>query len=827
MNKHRSIKQTNKHRRVYGVVITALLITGAPIVVSAQEEAVVLEEIIVTARKREENLRDVPVSISVIDDTFIKNAGILDQFDLFENVPGIQYNQDHDRQGVRAAVRGVQSNAQNPIRAKVTSFIDGIPVLGQTGSLQFHGIQRIEVMRGPQSAAFGRATFAGAINYVTKNPGDEFDASFSAGTSDLGRNVAAVSLSGPLTDTLGIIVDASYDEYRGADEWVSTDGITLGSTSTKYITSKLVWEPTNNFDMNLRFMHLETDDDPPLQWNIPGAELAACTNFTLPNGRGYVQGEWSCDPSIPEGGAPQNIHPEETLEEGTYAYYQAQTFSVLDPGSYVKRNRVQGELNFLLKNDTLIQVLASHSEDKLRRWFDVDRSDSVPRFRPNGTMLGGNVRARANPNTINESYGEIRWVSSGDQPLRWVVGASIYDYTLNTDFVDQLAGSILGLEDEANGGNPFSPVAINSDIATNSGIFGNLTWDVSDRTTVSAEVRFQRDDVNSSSHLTNFTFNNLTNSIQPRLAINHTINKNWSTYGQVSSGTNAAGVNISFLDENRQASLAAAKAAGVVTYETDHFLSYKEERVTNFEIGIKGNALDNRLRLSASVYHMKWADMIQPGGIDWDGDWNDGSFDPDGRIFNVTGGGGFQNMGDANMSGIELEADWRATDKWRFKGGFAYAKAKFADSCLGDPVSKGYEPTWLIEDGAPYDCYRVDGNDLYRQPDTTLSLSTTYTGLLGTGDWHWSARLGGIYSSKQYLDVMNLAYLPSKTIINASLSFSNENVNVTLFGNNLTDNDTPHNLQFNRDWNLPGNTFGFNVRPRSPTEIGARISYNF
>jgi len=818
----------NINQSIYGAVFAALLTVGTPTEVSAQEdgaESLGLEEIIVTARKREENLRDVPVSISVVSDDFMKEAGILDMYDLFENVPGIQYNQDHDRQGVRAAVRGVQGNTQNPVRAKVTSFLDGVPMVGQTGSLQFQGVERIEVMRGPQSAAFGRATFAGAINYVSMMPGDKFESEIYAATSDLDRNILAATISGPIGDKWGYVVNAAYDEYRGADEWLSTEGLFLGPTETQYITAKLVWTPSERFDMNLRVMHLETDDAPPLQWNIPQAELDACTNFVLPNGRPYVQGAWNCDPSIPAGGAPQNLHPEETLPVDTPEYYQAMTFSVLEPGSYVNRDRIQAEFNFNMSNDSMIQVLVSHSEDELRRWFDVDRSNGEPVFM-NGMIVGGFVRARANPNTIEENYAEVRWVSPGDQPVRWLIGASVFDYDFFTRLMNQLAGEQLGLEDEANGGEPFNPVTINSDIATNTGIYGNVTWDVTDRTTLSAEVRFQRDDITNESYVTGAIYNNVTDSIQPRLAINHAINDNWSTYGQISQGTNPSGVNISFLDEERQASLAAAKAAGFVTYDTDAFLKFEEETITNYEIGIKGSVMENRLHLTAAIYFMNWEDMIQPNGVDWDGDWNDGTWS-DGRIFDVTGGGGFQNTGDGELSGIELEANWRATDNWRFRGSVTIAKAEYSDACLSQPLGWGYDPTDLVEDTGVSSCYRVDGNDLYRQPDNTLTASSIYSNEIGTGGWDWSWRLGVRYSSREYIDEMNHAYLPAKTLWDTSVSLRNDNWTVTVFGSNLSNEDTPNNVQFNRDWNLAGNVNGFNIRPRQPREIGLRVRYAF
>jgi outer membrane receptor protein involved in Fe transport len=792
--------------------------------------AVTLEEVVVTARRREESLQDVPISISVLNQDLIQQEGILDQYDLYELTPGITYEQSQDRQGARASVRGVGTDAQNPVRAKVTSFIDGVPVLGQTGALQFAGVERIEVMRGPQSAAFGRSTFSGAINYVTRDPGDELESRFFMSTSDLDRNIIGVALSGPITDTLGFTFDVSLDEFTGPDEWTSTEGLELGSLSTDYITGKLVWAPSDRFDMEVRVMSLETDDGPPLQYYIPEAALNACTNLTLPNGESYVQGQWNCNPSPPNGGIPQNVRPEETLTPGTTNHAIAQSFSVLEPGSFVDRQRIQSEFNFSFENDSAVQILASYSEDELRRWFDADASAAIPTF-PMGMIMG--VNSMANPNNIEETYLEARWVSPSDQPVRWLVGASLFDYDFLTNIWTQLAGVQLGLEDEANNGNPFVPIAINADASTNIGIYGNVTWDVNDRTTLSAELRFQEDEVTNASNVTNLSFTNTTSSVQPRLAINHTINNNWSAYGQYSSGTNPAGVSIDFLREIIGDSLEAARTSGFITYNENTFLQFEEEELTNFEVGIKGSALDNRLQLAAALYVMEWDKMIQPIGFNWDdASWNDGTFDPQGRVFTMadTMAMGFLNVGDGDLSGVEVEASWRPNENWNFRGALALASAEFAQSCDPRPVNEfGFTPTRTTQQGAPYDCVEVAGNDITEQPDTTLSLSGTYTAPLGVAGWEWSARLNVRYTDETARtdDVVNLAYLPAYSILNGSLSFRNDNWNVTLYGNNLSDDDTPRQVEYGNDNNIVPARNGFLIRPRLPREIGARLSFEF
>jgi len=789
-----------------------------------------LEEIVVTARRREENLMEVPVSVSVLSGDLLMDPSVVDQFDLYELTPGISYDQAQDRQGARASVRGVWTRAQNPIRAKVTSFIDGVPVLGQTGSLQFAGMERVEVMRGPQSAAFGRATFSGAINYVTNDPGEEFESQVLLSTSDLNRNVAALSLSGPITDTLGFTFDASSDEYVGADNWVSTEGITLGATATDYVTGKLVWAPSDNFDMNVRVMTLDTDDDPGIQYMLPEAQLNACNNITLPNGEKYINGAWNCNPAPPTAGIPTNNRPEATLTKGTANYYLAQSYGVLEPGSYLNRERAQAEFNFNTDNGSSLQILASSSNDTLRRWFDADRSDVVPTF-PMGMIMG--VNSMANPNTIEEQFLEVKWSSPDDQRVRWTVGASVFDFDFLTNIYTQLAGVALGLEDEANKGKPFTPIAVNADKSTNTGIYANVTWDASDRTTFSVEARYQDDDVTNENKNTGDKFNNVTTSFAPRLAFTHAVNDNWSAYGQLSKGTNPSGVSIDFVRQVVVESMAAARAGGYITYDADTFKIFEEEELTNLEFGMKGTVMDNRLQLAVAVYAMQWDKMIQPQGFNWyHNSWNDGTHSG-GVVYAMgdTMAMGFLNVGDAELQGIELEGSYRANDNWSFRGAATFASAKYTQSCDARARNDyGYTPTKTIQEGAPFDCVEVGGNDMPQQPDTTVVLSGNYRAPLGTGGWEWFGRLGLRYSSDEYLqdDALNLAYLPAYTIWNGSLTFSNsEGLTLALYGNNLTDDDTPRGVQLSNDNNLVPARDGYLISPRTPREIGLRMMYEF
>ena len=809
----------------------------APTSTTGSAESLTLEEVVVTARRREESLQDVPVSISVLNSDFIAQAGILDQFDLFDETPGMFYNQARDRNGARPAIRGVSVRQSQSLRLqKVTAFLDGAPLYGNTGSLAFADIERIEVMRGPQSSAFGRSTFAGAINYVSRDPGDEFSSEFKVATSDLGRNVAGVSFNGPISETLGFTVDAYFDEFRGPDEWVSTEGTRLGSTSSDYVTGKLVWAPSDRFEAKVRLVSLKTDDGPPMEAFLSedarDACIAASNNSTLPNGDLVYAGVWNCDvrSATPSGGVPQNLFPEETLEPGTPNYYLAQSYSVLEPGAFLERSRIQAEFNYSTDDGSMLQLLTSYSEDDSRRWFDGDRSDAAPVIRM-GMVFG--VNSMADPRQVEETYLDVRWLSPDDRSVRWMVGASLYEFTHAVDVHTQLAGIVLGLEDEANGGRAFVARNRTNDDATNVGIYGNLTWDVTDTTTLSFEGRWQDDDVTSLSVLDGRTYNTVTESFQPRLALNHRLNNEWSLYGQYARGTNPAGVNLAFRVPILAESLAAARAAGYVTYDENTFVAFTEEQLSNYEVGIKGSTLDNRLQLSGALYLMDYEDAITRTVFNWNGPWNNGSFDPQGRRFgarDVRTSATYINTGDQQLKGIELEANYRANDNWSFRGMLWLSDNKYTDSCDQGPVNDGFPADFTIaEDGVPFDCALINGNTVLRQPEQTASLSANYRATLGDGGWQWMGRAGIRYQGSTFRDESNIMQLPATEDLNASVTFFNENWEMILYGNNLTDENTPQDIWVDEDANISPleDEQNYVLNLRIPREVGFRLNYQF
>ena len=811
-----------------------------------------LEEIVVTARRREELLVDVPVSISVLNADFMQLENLVDTNDLYAVTAGVDYVEiGGSRSGSLTTIRGVSPGSQGALAQKMTVFLDGVPIVGSNGStFQYLDLERVELLRGPQSAAFGRATFAGAINYVTRDPGDEFDAAFKIIASDLNRTLLGANFDGPITDTLGFTLDLYEEDFEGPDEWITTDGLEVGATNTQHIAAKLKFAPNDFFDMELSASYTGADDGQSAQYSLPRGTAPACNNIVLGNMRPYVQGEWDCE----LGTGPMPVFNDLTQDgfvQGTPAYNQALSYSVLDPTDTRERQRIAGEFNFSFDNGGLLQAIVSSATDESLRWasqggVEGQTTNFRGMFNP---MLTLNMGVPSGSD--KENYLDVRWISPDDSSLRWMVGASHYEFEYTSTVFLQYAGVAfpeLGLEDLVNRGMAFLPRRRTDQATEATGLYGSFAWDISDRTTASFEGRFQRDNNLTLDVVSGNTVDQTTDSFQPRLAVTHSLNEAWSVYGQISQGTNPAVANPQMIDPLVQAATEAAFAAGVIDFTADQFTSTDEEELTNYEFGIKGNALDGRVQLAAAIYVIDWQDMIlgesfffgstppvmgSCAGVP--GCWNDGSFDPNGVIYPPTTStltGVRLNSGSGDLKGIEFEANWLATDRWSYRASLSLQDNKYDENCDLSAAGRqpragggyGFAPDCVTAGGLPGK--QVAGNEIETNSDVQASVSASYTAPLA-GNWRWGANLGVRHKGSAFYDVVNIAEIPAVTTATGQINFSNDNWEIILFGNNLTDEDTIVHM---REWfelTLRGDRNTWTYLPRRPREIGLRVNFTF
>ena len=222
---------------------------------NAQDGAIGLEEIVVTARKVEERLQDVPLAITAFSAAEIQAAGIENLDDVANLTPGMTFSNLIGEFLPVPVIRGIAPTAVQDRENNAAIFVDGVYVSGRQG-LNFSqlDLERIEVVKGPQAAMYGRNSFSGAVNFVTAKPTDEFRGKAELTLGDRGRLVASGAISGPLVeDKLRARVAIIMNQWDGSYENQVADGPDIGGFEYETLQASLYWTPTDRFEAGLSY----------------------------------------------------------------------------------------------------------------------------------------------------------------------------------------------------------------------------------------------------------------------------------------------------------------------------------------------------------------------------------------------------------------------------------------------------------------------------------------------------------------------------------------------------------------------------------------------
>jgi len=216
-------------------------------------------EIIITARKREETLQSVPTSVAVVTDETIQNLALDSLEEIANTTPGLIFDESFGRNGNRPVIRGQANLLGEP---GVAFFIDGIYYTGSLADYDVDSIERIEVVKGPQSALYGRNTYSGAINIISKLPGDVWEGRVTADIAENERYELTAGIRGPISDGLSVGVNGRFYDFGGEFE-SAFDGQTVGDQSSWSASGVLAWNNGGPFRATLRGYYNRTDDGQP------------------------------------------------------------------------------------------------------------------------------------------------------------------------------------------------------------------------------------------------------------------------------------------------------------------------------------------------------------------------------------------------------------------------------------------------------------------------------------------------------------------------------------------------------------------------------------
>ncbi len=747
-----------------------------------------LEEIVVTARKVEENLMQVPIAITAFSTKDIDSMGLKQLTDISAVTPSFNFvNQTggsgrNDRSTASLTFRGLFVNNNAGATAGGLLFLNGTPVIGaQPPSIS--EVERIEVLKGPQSAYFGRSTFMGAINFVTREPSlNEYKGRVSAEYGSFGSNEENLSFEGPLVeDKLAARVSGRY-YYRGGQYTNQANtNEKMGMQSTKSVAVSIIAKPTDNLKMQGFLNYFNDSDGQSAQGAIKADQFncfPAGSNPATRAGNGYFCGQLPTVDQMPKGAisADTTVYP--LLKN---VIFDRPRYPLLfDPNFNqhfgLERKAIQADLHidYEFANGYTFNSITAYHRDKTSVGIDLNYRAGLDRANPIYAADPANRLSWLNFTQWSQGYlrdwsEEIRLTSAPKERFRFMVGASYLNFA-------SPGGVVYGL---ANTGPNFSTSITRARVYTPA-VFGGLYFDILDNLTLTGEARYQWDHVRNVPIIgatgtavlppLNAIQKNTFKSFSPRVSLDYKFAPNSTAYVLFSRGYRPGGFNVALL--TNPARVVAALQAGAPG-STGTFL---QEQLDNFEAGIKASYLDNRARTTLSVYHDKWKNG-QAGAsipVNLPATPTDPAIT---NLFNVT-----VNTGIATLNGLELENQFAVTDKLTVTANLALNTSK-----IGTANPALYSCT---------DCANIQGNNklglgnmLPTAPKWTASASAEYTDHL-TADYDWFGRIDYSFRGRNYTDFTNLAWVGAAHKINLRVGARNKQFSIEGYVTNLTNNKT-------------------------------------
>ncbi|MDT9599143.1 TonB-dependent receptor [Sphingosinicella rhizophila] len=521
--------------------------TATPSAQAAEAEAAADEEqadqgiadIVVTARKREENLQEIPDSITAFSADAIADRRLERIDDFLAQTPNVRINNDQDTATNNIAIRGLGSNRNQA--AAVAFSVDGVVLPDSDAfTMDLSDVERLEVLKGPQGALYGKGAIAGAINITTKRPTNELEGEIKAGYSS-GDNVRVFgAISGPLIeDKLLARVTASH---RDGDGTIinALDGRGLDRNRQTRLTGRLIFEPTPDLSFDLRGAYTR--------------ERGGSTWFSLFNVLGTTGGEITSD--------------------------IADTPPSQDGPSLTRRKIT--DFSLAINYDSPIGTFTSISAyDRIDVFFNQDLDVSPFPLVP-----------QAYQTRLTRSFSqELRLTSPGSQRLRYIVGGYYQNSKRDIDTAADLDLCLfLGNCFSGPGGSFASSGVISAALADNRitfdqyAVFGQLNYDIMDTLELTAALRYDSIKGRLNDYQSAITEEETFSKLQPKLSLAYKPSDALTLYATYSQG---------FKSGNFNPASAGPAFPRVVGAETSR----------NYELGAKTSWFDRKLILNVAAFY--------------------------------------------------------------------------------------------------------------------------------------------------------------------------------------------------------------------------------
>jgi iron complex outermembrane receptor protein len=783
------------------------------------EEAAPTGDIVVTARKREETLLTTPIAIAAMPSEEIGQRGIISLTDLIDATPGINVTGNNsgrnDRSFQQISLRGfTPSTTDSTLTA---TFIDGVPVSSASAMNSISDPARVEILKGPQNAYFGRNAFAGAVNVVNKTPKNDFGGSMNASVFSRDGYDVQGSLEGPIVrDLLSFRISGRALERGGSYRNRANPNERLGDQRTRTITGMLLFTPSSQLTVKLFGLYSRDNDGASAQGMLSAYEVRS--NNGIPNipalsgntnGKVIVPGLSNCvlaganpficgqAPSLPSAFSPaQNTY----IDAKTSAVLADGRFRPVSPsdgvqGYGLKRKYIHAHANIDYEvgdSGITLSSLTGINDEKWSQMAELDNYDSSSLINTAATPTNGLLPYYNFPFGIerhNKDFSqELRASFDNGGMFSGMIGANYMDTKVKRDLLNVFAEAVLGLPRSA--GTASAPQRVET-----KGIFGSVNIKPVDALEISLEGRYQQDKVfgytgglgatitaasgaeygvpaGTYAPLTQF-FSKKYNNFMPRVIVNYKITPDIMAYA---SWAKAANVSIASFNarlfSGSAGEIAASQSLGLRGIT-------KPEKVTNYEIGLKGKAFDNKLIFALAAYYAEWKDQYNSRSVFF----TDTTLNPP-LTSTVTG---IANSGQTNLKGIELDTTVIPVDGVSLTFSGAYNDTSIRS--FTDPSIT--RVTGIIGDG-------FKGNSLPLTSKYSFAITPEFSGdIPGRDNATWFIRSDVNYKSRQFLDAGNLTWIGARTVVNGRVGVKLDNIGIELFATNLLNNKQYTSIQQN------------------------------
>jgi iron complex outermembrane receptor protein len=712
-------------------------------------------EITVTARKTEENIQDVPVSVSTMsgEDLDIITTGGADIRALSGRVPSLVMESSFGRAFPRFYIRGLGNpdfdlNASQPVSMVVDDVILENPIVK---GMPLFDIQQVEVLRGPQGTLFGRNTPAGVVKFDTVRPTQDFDAyaKVSYGTYDTMDVQGAVGFR--IAEGWSARLSAVY---QSGSDWIENQyepgpDQDLGAYDTVAWRAQLLWEPNDNFS-GLLNLH---------GWDVDGTARIFRANILGPGNNDLVPG----------------FDQERVWFDGQNQQEIKSFGGVLN-------------LEYDFGNMTLTSITGYESIDNMYSRGDIDGGYGAV-FLGEGNYGPGFIPFAAESADglpyLDQWTQEFRLASNGNEVVNWLAGFFYFNEDLQADTYSY--DSLFGGVDDG--------FSYQKQDATSYALFGSVDWRVSEKWNLTAGIRFSSDEKDFVAQRTQAPFiNTLLYGSGPTVVIPehveddnvswdlsalYEVNSNFNVYGRLATSYRAPSI---------QGRILFCPDIDGTDPATNCVTTADTEDIISFEVGIKTILAENRVRFNLTGYF----------------------FEIDGQQVTAVGGefntATLLNVAKTEGYGLETDIQWTPTGNWLMTFGASWNPTEIKDPNLTvAPCGGGCTVTDPVVGGLAY----VDGNPLPHAPDVIFNgiinwrSDPAYKKFFASLDWaYYSEKNFFLYESEEFKgDSFELG-------LRVGYAFSRAKYEVALFARNLTDEV---NVRGGIDFN---NLTGFTNNPR-------------